>query len=316
MSERIHALAFQLFGKSSLEECTTQEVENLANKYPYFAPAQFLLLQKLKTEDTAAYDVQLQKAVLYYHNPLEFEYFINSEKFYNYFPDAEAEREVIVSGDGEIYYEQEEVEEAAPLTVLDEEEKEEEIIEEPPTEAIEEEIEASESVEKTSVEEPVSAPTMAAEPKETTEYTAVEEASPIPSIEPPAEEKKKGVDLLFEPYHMVDYFASQGIKVSADDVPKDKFGKQLKSFTEWLKTMKRLPVTEVPKAGDAKAEQKVENLATHSVDDTDVVTEAMAEVWLKQGNIEKAIETYNKLSLLNPAKRAFFAAKIDNLKRS
>jgi hypothetical protein len=60
----------------------------------------------------------------------------------------------------------------------------------------------------------------------------------------------------------------------------------------------------------------VENLATHSVDDTDVVTEAMAEVWLKQGNIEKAIETYNKLSLLNPAKRAFFAAKIDNLKRS
>jgi hypothetical protein len=46
--------------------------------------------------------------------------------------------------------------------------------------------------------------------------------------------------MLFEPMHMVDYFASQGIKLN-DDVHKgDKLGKQLKSFTEWLKTMKKV----------------------------------------------------------------------------
>jgi hypothetical protein len=40
----------------------------------------------------------------------------------------------------------------------------------------------------------------------------------------------------------------------------------------------------------------------------------MAEVWERQGNREKAMEVYNKLSLLNPSKRAYFAAKIDSLK--
>jgi hypothetical protein len=47
-----------------------------------------------------------------------------------------------------------------------------------------------------------------------------------------------------------------------------------------------------------------------------VVTEAMAEVWLKQGNNGKALDIYNKLSLLNPSKKAYFAAKIENLKPS
>jgi hypothetical protein len=109
--------------------------------------------------------------------------------------------------------------------------------------------------------------------------------------------------LAFEPYHTVDYFASQGIKLSQEEAPKDKFGKQLKSFTEWLKTMKRLPVNEQVKPLDIQAEQNVETLAAHSV-----------EVWIRQGNREKAREIYNKLSLLNPSKRAYFAAKIESLK--
>ena len=57
-------------------------------------------------------------------------------------------------------------------------------------------------------------------------------------------------------------------------------------------------------------------MASHSVEESDVVTEAMAEVWAKQGNRRKAIETYNKLSLQNPSKKAYFAAKIENLKQS
>jgi hypothetical protein len=42
----------------------------------------------------------------------------------------------------------------------------------------------------------------------------------------------------------------------------------------------------------------------------------MAEVWAKQGAREKAIETYNKLSLLIPSKKAYFDRKIENLSRS
>ena len=121
---------------------------------------------------------------------------------------------------------------------------------------------------------------------------------------------------VFEPYHTVDYFASQGIKLSQEELPKDKFGKQLKSFTEWLKTLKRLPPTEVSKEVDPSTESKVQHLAEDSVHQSEVVTEAMAEVWIKQGNKQKAIETYNKLGLLNPSKKAYFAGLIENLKRS
>jgi hypothetical protein len=42
----------------------------------------------------------------------------------------------------------------------------------------------------------------------------------------------------------------------------------------------------------------------------------MAEVLLKQGKKESAIEVYNKLSLLNPSKTPYFAAKIEAIKRN
>ena len=45
----------------------------------------------------------------------------------------------------------------------------------------------------------------------------------------------------------------------------------------------------------------------------EVVTEAMAEVLLLQGKRDKALAVYDKLSLLNPDKRAYFAARIKEL---
>ncbi|HEX7845216.1 MAG TPA: hypothetical protein VF476_05390 [Chitinophagaceae bacterium] len=123
-------------------------------------------------------------------------------------------------------------------------------------------------------------------------------------------------ELTFEPYHTVDYFASQGIRFREEEQPKDKFGLQLKSFTEWLKTLKRLPVAEMVVTVDRNSEKKVDQMAETSLDDREVVTETMAEVWEKQGNHEKAIETYHKLSLLNPSKSSYFAAKIEHLKTS
>jgi hypothetical protein len=113
----------------------------------------------------------------------------------------------------------------------------------------------------------------------------------------------------------VDYFASQGIKFREEERPTDEFGKQLKSFTDWLKTLKRLPATELTKNISQQSEQKVEQLAGQSITDREVLTEAMAEVWEKQGNTLKAIQIYSKLSLLEPAKSAYFAAKIEELKK-
>lgn len=122
-------------------------------------------------------------------------------------------------------------------------------------------------------------------------------------------------ELAFEPYHTVDYFASQGIKFLQEENPTDRFGRQLKSFTEWLKMMKKLPLMPIPAERNAE-EQKIEEIAAHSIEEKDVVTEAMAEVWTKQGKVENAIEIYLKLSLLNPLKIAYFAAKIEELKKN
>lgn len=118
--------------------------------------------------------------------------------------------------------------------------------------------------------------------------------------------------ISFEPLHTSDYFASVGIKFSDEVKPGDKLGKQLKSFTDWLKTMKKIHTDQLP----SQSEQSViviQKMAEKSNTEDEVLTEAMAEVLLQQGKTTKAIEVYKKLSLLNPSKSAYFAAKIDQI---
>ena len=128
----------------------------------------------------------------------------------------------------------------------------------------------------------------------------------------PAEDKNEVLN-VFEPLHTVDYFASQGIKVSEEPISSDKLSTQLKSFTEWLKSMKKIHTGQLP-GGDEQTDQMIQNLAEGSNTTTNVITEAMAEVLVKQNKIEQAIEMYEKLSLNYPAKSAYFAAKIESLK--
>ncbi len=155
----------------------------------------------------------------------------------------------------------------------------------------------------------------------TDELPATESAA-VPAPEPARSKSTEpvvsaaGSEILFEPFHTVDYFASQGIKFTEEEKPADKLGQQLKSFTEWLKTLRKTPDKEISIPVNLQTEQKVEKLAAHSLADREVVTEAMAEVWEKQGNKEKARAIYHKLSLLNPSKRSYFAAKIELLKNS
>ncbi|MBA2562807.1 MAG: hypothetical protein H0V14_07815 [Chitinophagaceae bacterium] len=78
--------------------------------------------------------------------------------------------------------------------------------------------------------------------------------------------------------------------------------------------MKKIPVQNLAE-GDEYTDTKIQNIAETSNTNTEVVTEAMAEVLIKQNKLEKAIEMYVKLSLNNPSKSAYFAAKIQSLKR-
>ncbi len=156
----------------------------------------------------------------------------------------------------------------------------------------------------------------AAVPEEPEAEEPAPQANPF-GFTPAGKDLKISVDPgepIFESYHTIDYFASQGIKLGQADF-KDKMGKQLKSFTDWLRSMKRIggPI-ETNTSLDEVTNQSIQRIAEHSVEEKEVLTEAMAEVWAKQGNAGKAIRVYEKLSLLNPAKSTYFATRIEQLK--
>ena len=274
MNFTVNEITTSIAGKPSLSECTVEELRQLTNRYPFFGPAQFLFVKKMQEDGDWQLKEQIQKTSLYFQNPLWFDHLLKT----NFMDPANVaiQQEALV-----------------------------------PEPAAEMEIPFTH-------EEVVDQTMITRQPAITEQERKDEEHQPELIIEMPKFRFEpvdvSKAELTFEPYHTVDYFASQGIQPKLEEKPKDQFSRQLKSFTEWLKVMKRLPVAEIAAAVSVVDEKKVEKMAELSINDREVVTEAMAEVWEKQGNKAKATEIYQKLSLLNPDKSSYFAAKIEQLK--
>jgi hypothetical protein len=119
------------------------------------------------------------------------------------------------------------------------------------------------------------------------------------------------------PQIIKDYFGAQGIEIDLSKIPQDKFTQQLRSFTAWLKVLKQSDengqnLTEIGE----EQEKVISILAEKANNMTEVITEAMAEIWLNQGNIRKAIDIYSKLSFIFPEKSVYFASRIEQLKNN
>lgn len=119
--------------------------------------------------------------------------------------------------------------------------------------------------------------------------------------------------LSFEPLHTIDYFASQGIRLRADQLGNDSFSKQVKTFTEWLQSMKKIYHTDNANLTKT-ADGNISKMADASNSSSDIITETMAEILIQQGKKQQAISIFEKLSLLHPEKSSYFTARISELK--
>ena len=291
MSIPINNIVRHLFQKDKLQQVSENELQQFVTDYPYASIGHLLLLKKRNLESTNGAADDLNKTSLYFRNPLWLQFLLSE-------PIAHEEKEKTVIAEESFTEEpaQQSTDVVTPLTSLHEE------------------IVATDNLEPGSAQ---------AEEQPTGVLPAEEKALPISeeakNIQEPVSKSKPKIDsdeLVFQSYHTIDYFASQGIKLQKAELTKDKLGHQLKSFTEWLKTMKRLPAPEAEAATklDEATNASIQRIAQHSIEEKEVVTETMAEVWAKQGNKAKAWEIYHKLGLIYPDKRPYFAAKIEQLK--
>ncbi|KYP14483.1 hypothetical protein [Flavihumibacter sp. CACIAM 22H1] len=282
------------FHQPSLESVTLAELEQLVRAYPYCGPLQYLLLRKMKGNHAAGYPDQWQKSLLFFQDP----YFLQAQVNWVHNPVKETV--------------QEEEKPASPAPPIQSKLVKELTSELADALALAKSIaHAATEPETITSQETDEAGSLTTAPLLRNELLQKESPIRIPSIRdlgPVTDDMPS-----FEPYHTIDYFASQGIKLS-NELPKDKLGKQLKSFTEWIRSMKKLPQTALEeKLMDAGKGETIEALAADSIEGKEILTETMADVLLKQGNKAKATEVFRKLSLAYPDKSAYFATRIEQI---
>ena len=278
----IDQLAIQL----SLPDKTKEELEVITQRYPYFAFAQFLLNQKMKDERDPNAEKQMQKTALYFSNPFLFHYLITENEWHKVDTSNESLNQVEHSN------EEPQKENITTATVT---EKTEQNINEYQDEFEEEENNGISSEEHEKLSKLI-------------EQHLSEFKKPL--------EDNGEITIEARVYHTIDYFASQGIKLEPGKISQDMLGTKVKKFTDWLKQIKQTNQNPTDLGTDTETEHLIEKIAQTSNEAKDVVTETMAEVLLKQGKTEKAIQLYKKLSFLNPSKSTYFAAKINELKAS
>ncbi len=279
------------------DETSLNELEKITNDYPYFSIAQLMLSKRMKHQNQEGFLAQVQKTALFFPNPFWLHYqLLNSD----FFEDKNAiDPSSTHDEDKTLTFDKTElksIENDQSLNSSSSQNEKNEIQENNLTEA----ILIDESHE---IEQPVSEMSNM-KLAELLQEQASEFKQPL--------EASAKLPVEGEPYYTVDYFASQGIKL--DTQTQDKLGARVLRFTDWLKQMKRINPQPADLGTDTEMENRVQTIAASSNEPKEVLTEAMAEVLIQQGKIEKAIQLYIKLSFTNPDKSAYFAQKIEELK--
>ena len=305
---------YHLTGQMKNGELAGVSLEKIVSNYPYFGPAQSLLACHYHTVGHPLANEQSARATLFYSNPrwwaFQLEEAIQSN---NEHPVSQVlmplqDATPVIQISLELPEESPELEEDIPFSPPDEVETKQSITI-PTVEAVKEILRKidggiSEDI-PISDEKPLQT-AMEPVPGRLTQLLQ----SQLSSFQQPVQSTDKLDYQQAEPMHTVDYFASQGIKLNLKQGPKDGLTNKLLSFTDWLRQVKQSEKsTEV-----SQMEKKVSEDASHSVRKEEVVTEAMAEVLLRQGHREQAIQLFTKLSFQIPEKSSYFAGRIEQIK--
>lgn len=277
---------FHLTGKLSLAQVDPALWQQLSAEAPYFAPARFFQA----VTDTQQPTTTAQTANLYFTNPLwlslqlgEVTPVAKKETASTpplQIPSVESVKEMM-----------DKIKQQEASGLLEQEQEPE------PDEYIEEEDAVTETVDADSKIAGILSSQLA-------DFKKPVEADATLDIET---EKRK--------LHTIDYFASQGIKIDLSTIPQDKLTAHLRKFTDWLKQVKNTQATHSQDLGTSlEMEKAVAETAKNSNETREILTETMADVLEKQGQVDKAIQLYIKLSFINPEKSSYFAAKIEQLK--
>lgn len=278
MTKETDFMVQSLFQRESMDEMTLDELRGHAEEFPYSSIIQFLYTCKLKAQYHLDFPEAVSKTALFFDDSSWLNYQLREEAEKGSF------RKIIYDSQFNNISEDEIVEGVKGV----------EDVEEVEEFAVIEEVEGV--VLKPAMIEPIV-------------------ASDVQDIKPASSsETNEDFEIPITPYHTVDYFASLGIKMSIES-DKDELSLKVKSFTAWLKTMKRLqPGAETVTIKDIHSILDTQNEKENPTES--IFTETMAEVYLKQGLTEKAIEVYDKLSLQNPLNSHIFADKISKIKEN
>lgn len=305
---------YHLTGQMKNGELAGVSLEKIVSNYPYFGPAQSLLACHYHTIGHPQASEQSARATLFYSNPRWWAFQLEeaiqstgepvSPTFASITPPVSVAAPVIPLSP-------QETDEPLPFTPPDVPEVASSIAI-PTVEAVKEILRK--------IDGGLTEPTQDSPVIHSTTPPPAEEPVPgrltqllqsqLSSFQQPVQPTDKLEYQQAEPLHTVDYFASQGIQLNFKQVPKDALTNKLMSFTEWLRKVKQAEkATEV-----SPMEKKVSEDASNSVRKEEVVTEAMAEVLLRQGHREEAIQLFSKLSFQIPEKSSYFAARIEQIK--
>ncbi|MES2004259.1 MAG: hypothetical protein V4450_07045 [Bacteroidota bacterium] len=292
---------FQLTGKLQLSQVPADAFSQLAIEAPYFAPARFFSAAGNKQQ--AQQENWKNKAPLtnlYFANPYWLQYQLDAITPLPFAESKTTQEPTIPT-----------IAKAAALAV-------------PTVEAVKEMMRKIDPSQETTgaidEEEPmpdeyIEETDALTEPAETDSKIAGMLSGQLADFKKPVEaDAVLDIDADRKRLHTIDYFASQGIKIDLSAIPQDKLTTHLRKFTDWLKQVKQTNGGHGDLGTNLEMEKAVAETARNSNESREIVTETMADVLVKQGQADKAIQLYIKLSFLNPEKSSYFAAKIEQLK--